>query len=135
MKSVRLLSFIVILVSKHIECESWTAKISDIGLAKLLMPDQIRTYTGARGTRGYVAPEWHKNIAISVKADDCSYEIVLLKILCCRKNVDVRELNKLVIGEEVDKMSLEKMVKVGLWSVQIEPALRPSMKSVIFMLC
>ena len=99
------------------------------------MPDQIRTYTGARGTRGYVAPEWHKNIAISVKADDYSYEIVLLKILCCRKNVDVRELNKLVIGEEVDKMSLEKMVKVGLWSVQIEPALRPSMKSVILMLC
>ena len=44
------------------------------------------------------------------------------------------ELNKLVIGEEVDKMSLEKMVKVGLWCIQEEPPLRPSMKNVVLML-
>ncbi|KAM3696348.1 hypothetical protein ACJW31_06G032000 [Castanea mollissima] len=130
------------------------AKISDFGLAKFLMPDQTRTYTGARGTRGYVAPEWHKNIPISVKADVYSYGIVLLEIVCCRKNIDVnastaeeivlsswafrcyaaRELHKLVIGEDVDKMSLEKMVQVGLWCIQEEPALRPSMKSVVLML-
>ena len=134
--------------------DCWNAKISDFGLAKFLMPDQTRTFTGARGTRGYVAPEWHKNIPISVKADVYSYGIVLLEIVCCRKNIDVnastaeeivlsswafrcyaaRELYKLVIGEEVDKMSLEKMVQVGLWCIQEEPALRPSMKSVVLML-
>ena len=109
--------------------DSWTAKICDFGLAKFLMPDQTRTFTGARGTRGYVAPEWHKNIPISVKADVYSYGIVLLEIVCCRKNIDVNastaeeivlsslaykcfaagELNKLVIGEGVDKMSLGKI--------------------------
>ncbi|KAF3953519.1 hypothetical protein CMV_021049 [Castanea mollissima] len=45
-----------------------------------------------------------------------------------------RDLYKLVIGEEVDIMSLEKMVKVGLWCIQEEPALRPTMKNVVLML-
>ncbi|KAF4377016.1 hypothetical protein G4B88_027655 [Cannabis sativa] len=38
--------------------ENRDAKIADFGLAKLLMPDQTRTHTGIRGTRGFVAPEW-----------------------------------------------------------------------------
>ncbi|GMP51663.1 hypothetical protein CsSME_00017807 [Camellia sinensis var. sinensis] len=136
--------------------EFWNAKISDFGLAKLLMPDQTRTFTGVRGTRGYLAPEWQRNNPISVKADVYSYGIVLLEIVCCRRNLEVnvstpeevvlsnwvyrcfagRELNKLtVVGdEEVDMKTLENMVKVGLWCIQDEPALRPSMKSVVLML-
>ncbi|XP_062011142.1 G-type lectin S-receptor-like serine/threonine-protein kinase LECRK3 [Rosa rugosa] len=134
--------------------EFWNAKISDFGLAKLLMPDQTRTFTGIRGTRGYLAPEWQKNTPISVKADIYSFGIVLLELMCCRRNLDVRvredeivlstwvykcfvsrELHKLIVGgEEVNKKSLENMVKVGLWCIQDEPALRPSMKSVVLML-
>ncbi|XP_059433157.1 G-type lectin S-receptor-like serine/threonine-protein kinase LECRK1 [Corylus avellana] len=132
----------------------WTAKISDFGLAKFLMPDQTRTFTGIRGTRGYLAPEWYKNNPISVRADVYSYGIVLLEILCCRRNIEInisnedemilstwiykcfigRELDKIVRGEEVDKATLENMVKVALWCIQDEPALRPSMKSVLLML-
>ncbi|XP_059432732.1 G-type lectin S-receptor-like serine/threonine-protein kinase LECRK1 [Corylus avellana] len=132
----------------------WTAKISDFGLAKFLMPDQTRTFTGIRGTRGYLAPEWYKNTPISVRADVYSYGMVLLEILCCRKNIELnvsnneevvlstwiykcfvgRELDKIVHGEEVDKTALENMVKLGLWCIQDEPALRPSMKSVLLML-
>ncbi|KAL6227918.1 hypothetical protein ACLB2K_001872 [Fragaria x ananassa] len=134
--------------------EFWNAKISDFGLAKLLMPDQTRTFTGIRGTRGYLAPEWQRNTPISVKADVYSFGIVLLEIVCCRRNLDInvrvdeivlstwvykcfvgRELHKLIVGaEEVNKTSLENMVKVGLWCIQDEPALRPSMKSVVLML-
>ncbi|XP_030517092.1 G-type lectin S-receptor-like serine/threonine-protein kinase LECRK1 isoform X2 [Rhodamnia argentea] len=132
----------------------WTAKISDFGLAKLLMPDQTRTFTGVRGTRGYMAPEWQKNTPISLKTDVYSYGIVLLEIVCCRRNMEVDvqrpeeivlsswvymhfeagELEKLVRGEEVERKSLEKLIKVGLWCIQDEPALRPSMKCVAMML-
>ncbi|XP_077237839.1 G-type lectin S-receptor-like serine/threonine-protein kinase LECRK1 [Tasmannia lanceolata] len=133
----------------------WTAKISDFGLAKLLMPDQTRTFTGVRGTRGYLAPEWHKNTPISVKADVYSFGVVLLEIVCCRSNVELDvaedeivlsewvyscfvggdgELGKLLGDEEVEEARLERMVKVGLWCIQNEPHLRPSMKTVILML-
>ncbi|KAL0007934.1 hypothetical protein SO802_009436 [Lithocarpus litseifolius] len=115
-----------------------------------LYRDQTRTFTGARGTRGYLAPEWLTNTAISVKADVYSYGIVLLEIVCCRRNIELdvsneeeiilstwiykcfvaRELHKILRGEEADKTMVENMVKVALWCIQDEPALRPTMKSV-----
>ncbi|RVW32726.1 G-type lectin S-receptor-like serine/threonine-protein kinase LECRK1 [Vitis vinifera] len=129
------------------------AKISDFGLAKLLMHDQTNTFTGIRGTRGYVAPEWHRKLAVTVKADVYSYGIVLLETICCRRNVDwslpeeeaileewvyhcleAGELGKLVGDEEVDKRQLERMVKVGLWCILDEPSLRPSMNKVLLIL-
>ncbi|KAI9126081.1 hypothetical protein K1719_003499 [Acacia pycnantha] len=44
-----------------------------------------------------------------------------------------RELKKLVLGEDVDLTMLENMVKVGIWCIQDEPFLCPSMKSVMLM--
>ncbi|XXG72921.1 hypothetical protein AAC387_Pa07g1914 [Persea americana] len=117
------------------------------------MPNQTRTFTGPRGTRGYVAPEWHRNVPITVKADVYSFGIVLLEIVCCRRNLDVEapeseiilcewvygifetgQLGKLMVGEDVEKALVDRMVKVGLWCIQNEPSLRPSMKNVILML-
>ncbi|KAL5555692.1 hypothetical protein UlMin_037928 [Ulmus minor] len=133
--------------------ENRRAKISDFGLAKLLRPDQTRTFTGIRGTRGYVAPEWHRRLPITVKADVYSFGIVLLEIICCRKNViwdlpeeeaileewafdcfESGELLKLVGSEEIEKKQLNRIVKVALWCIQDEPSLRPSMKKVLLML-
>ncbi|KAL3510898.1 hypothetical protein ACH5RR_030299 [Cinchona calisaya] len=130
------------------------AKISDFGLAKLLNHDQTRTYTAVRGTRGYVAPEWHRKLPVTVKADVYSFGIVLLEIICCRKSVDwntsedqaileewaydcyeAGEIHKLVGGDEVvDLRKLERMIKIAIWCIQDEPTLRPSMKKVLLML-
>ncbi|KAA8531032.1 hypothetical protein F0562_005741 [Nyssa sinensis] len=45
------------------------AKISDFELSKLLKQDQNNTFIGIRGTRSYVAPEWHRKLLVTVKAD------------------------------------------------------------------
>ncbi|PWA53824.1 bulb-type lectin domain-containing protein [Artemisia annua] len=129
------------------------AKISDFGLAKLLENDQTRTNTLIRGTRGYVAPEWHKKLPITVKVDVYSFGILFFNILCCRRNVDnslpvdeavlaewvydcyeAGQVSKLVNGEDVDNWTLVRMVQVGLWCIQEDPSIRPSMKKVLLML-
>ncbi|KAM0939862.1 putative protein kinase RLK-Pelle-SD-2b family [Dioscorea sansibarensis] len=130
--------------------ENWSAKISDFGLAKLLMPPQTRTFTGIRGTRGYLAPEWHQNAPITVKTDVYSFGIVLLEVLCCRKNMELEaevdeiilsqwvcscylagELEKVVLDVEVDMVEFERVVKVALWCIQTDPTQRPSMKNLM----
>uniref|UniRef100_A0A2N9EHF5 Receptor-like serine/threonine-protein kinase n=1 Tax=Fagus sylvatica TaxID=28930 RepID=A0A2N9EHF5_FAGSY len=129
------------------------AKISDFGLAKLLDPDKSKTFTGIRGTKGYVAPEWHRKQPVTIKVDVYSFGIVLFELICGRKCVDwnlpdekaileewvyhcyeAGELGNLVGDQEVDKRQLERMVKVGLWCTLYEPSLRPLIKNVLLML-
>lgn len=64
-------------------------KISDFGLAKLISPEQSGFFTTMRGTRGYLAPEWLTNSAISDRTDVYSYGMVLLEIIRGRKNRSV----------------------------------------------
>ncbi|XP_023874679.1 G-type lectin S-receptor-like serine/threonine-protein kinase LECRK1 [Quercus suber] len=134
--------------------DTWTAKISDFGLARLSVPNQMKIVMGIEGTSEYSAPEWQKNGLISVKADIYSFGVLLLEIVCCRHSIEVNvlaadeilisnwvynclvagQLDKLVEDENVDVKTLERMVKVGLWCIQDDPALRPPMKNVILML-
>ncbi|XP_048332186.2 G-type lectin S-receptor-like serine/threonine-protein kinase At5g35370 [Ziziphus jujuba] len=67
----------------HDQCQ---AKISDFGLSKLLSPEQSSLFTTMRGTRGYLAPEWLTNAAISEKTDVYSFGMVLLEVVSGRKN-------------------------------------------------
>ncbi|KAJ1287212.1 hypothetical protein BS78_03G413700 [Paspalum vaginatum] len=134
---------------------SGTAKIADFGLAKLLQPDQTRTFTGVRGTRGYVAPEWYRGAGpVTVKADVYSYGVVLLEIVTCRRSMELEEAGEertlmemahqwLATGEvepvmgtdeALDAAELERALKVAVWCAQAEPQARPAMKSVILML-
>ncbi|KAI3676928.1 hypothetical protein L1987_86543 [Smallanthus sonchifolius] len=69
----------------------YNAKISYFGLAKLLMMNESRTNTGIRGTKGYVAPEWFRNTAVTIKVDVYSFGVLLLEIISCRKNVKNNE--------------------------------------------
>jgi len=74
-----------ILLDDHLQ-----AKISDFGLSKLLSPEQSGLFTTMRGTRGYLAPEWLTNSAISERTDVYSFGMVLLELVSGRKNCLIR---------------------------------------------
>jgi hypothetical protein len=137
--------------------ETWTARISDFGIAKLLKTDQTRTTTVIRGTKGYVAPEWFRNMPVTVKVDVYSFGIVLLELICCRKNFEAevedenqmiladwacdcysyRKLDLLVGNDEkaMDDMErVEKYVMIAIWCIQVDPTIRPTMKKVVQMM-
>ncbi|CAL1375946.1 unnamed protein product [Linum trigynum] len=142
--------------------DGMTARISDFGLAKLLLSDHTRTKTVIRGTRGYVAPEWFKNVAITAKVDVYSFGVMLLEIVCCRKSVEmemeesgeeekailtdwaydcyaVGRMDLLVGKEEAaaareDGGRLKKWVMIALWCIQEDPLVRPTMKRVVEMM-
>ncbi|CAI9769422.1 unnamed protein product [Fraxinus pennsylvanica] len=132
-------------------------KISDFGLAKLLLAEQSRAArTHIRGTIGYFAPEWFRKASITVKVDVYSFGVMLLEIICCKSSVvfsmeeeeealidwaydcySKKKLNKMVENDEAasnDMKSVERLVMVAIWCIQEDPSLRPSMKRITQML-
>ncbi|KAL5545493.1 hypothetical protein UlMin_005180 [Ulmus minor] len=137
--------------------DSFSARISDFGLAKILKTNQTRTATQIRGTKGYVAPEWFRNVPVSVKVDIYSYGIVLLELICCRKSFEseAEDDNQMILADwaydcyKYEKLDLlvgnddearsdmkrvKKYVMIAVWCIQEEPSLRPTMKKVTQML-
>ncbi|XP_041022746.1 G-type lectin S-receptor-like serine/threonine-protein kinase SD2-5 [Juglans microcarpa x Juglans regia] len=136
--------------------DKYLAKVSDFGLAKLMTREQSHVFTTLRGTRGYLAPEWITNYAISEKSDVYSYGMVLLEIIGGRKNFDPAETSEkshfpsyafkmLEKGKLRDILDSQLMIdendervftaiKVALWCVQEDMNLRPSMTKVVQML-
>ncbi|KAJ8770848.1 hypothetical protein K2173_021763 [Erythroxylum novogranatense] len=135
----------------------YNARISDFGLAKLLVLNQSQTLTAIRGTKGYVAPEWFRSMPVTVKVDVYSFGVLLLEIICCRRSVERTEsiaekailtdwaydcycegsLDALVEYEPEaleDRARLKRFVMVAIWCIQEDPSLRPSMWQVIRML-
>ncbi|KAL9400343.1 hypothetical protein Peur_009304 [Populus x canadensis] len=132
------------------------AKVSDFGLAKLMNREQSHVFTTLRGTRGYLAPEWITNYAISEKSDVYSYGMLLLEIIGGRKNFDPAESSekshfpsyafkmmeegklkeildsKLRLDNDDDRVSTS--IKVALWCIQEDMNIRPSMTKVVQML-
>ncbi|GLJ12389.1 hypothetical protein SUGI_0189930 [Cryptomeria japonica] len=136
-------------------------KVSDFGLAKLLSREESQAFTTMRGTRGYLAPEWLTNSAISDKTDVYSYGMLVLEIVGGRKNSLTPEsgaqaqdtfnyfpTHALRLCEErrfsevadprlegrfqVDQV--EKLVKIALCCVHEDSNLRPTMSKVVHML-
>ncbi|RID76787.1 hypothetical protein BRARA_B03739 [Brassica rapa] len=68
--------------------ESYSPRISDSGLAKLLRMNQTNTLTNICGT---IAMEWFRNNPISSKVDVYCYGVMLLEIVCCKKAVDLED--------------------------------------------
>ncbi|POO01306.1 Serine/threonine protein kinase [Trema orientale] len=125
------------------ECNN--VKISDFDLAKLLAMNQSQTHTAIRGTKGYAAPEWFKNMPITTKVDVYSFGVVLLEVVCRRSSVDMEisgeekeiltdwaydcyqdgALDDLVSFEVEalsDRKKLETYVMVAMWCIQENPS-------------
>ncbi|KAL3502832.1 hypothetical protein ACH5RR_037281 [Cinchona calisaya] len=67
--------------------ENFEGKSSDFGLSKLIDKDQNQVVTTMTGTLGYMAPEWLSSV-ITEKVDVYSFGVMVLEILCRRKNLD-----------------------------------------------
>ncbi|XP_009778145.1 G-type lectin S-receptor-like serine/threonine-protein kinase SD2-5 [Nicotiana tabacum] len=138
-----------ILLDQHLN-----AKISDFGLSKLIEKDKSKVVTRMRGTPGYLAPEWLSSI-ITEKVDVYAFGIVLLELLCGRKNLDRsqadeedvhlvsvlrRKAEQEKLMDMVDKnnedMQLHReevteMMSIAAWCLQGDYTKRPSMTLVV----
>ncbi|KAL2895963.1 G-type lectin S-receptor-like serine/threonine-protein kinase SD2-5 [Bienertia sinuspersici] len=140
-----------VLLDEHFE-----ARVSDFGLAKLMTREQSHVFTTLRGTRGYLAPEWLTNYAISEKSDVYSYGMVLLEIIGGRKNYDpsfssekshfpayaskmmeegnLREIVDSSLEYDPNDESVRTAIKVALWCIHEDMSMRPPMSIVVQML-
>ncbi|KAI3699088.1 hypothetical protein L2E82_43115 [Cichorium intybus] len=138
--------------------QNLSPKISDFGLAKLF-PDKgsMISMSHLRGTPGYIAPElFSRNFGhISHKSDVYSYGMMILEMVGGRKNIEVGAdhtseiyfpywiYKKIELDEELGlhrSMSSEenemarKMIIVGLWCIQTDPLIRPTITKALEML-
>ncbi|KAL3509094.1 hypothetical protein ACH5RR_028495 [Cinchona calisaya] len=132
--------------------ENFNAKVSDFGLSKLMDRDKSQVVTTMRGTPGYMAPEWRLS-KITEKVDVYSFGIVLLEIICRRRNFDGRsetsshllrllqsksKNNKLLhivrnFDEDMKNNAeeVERMIKIAAWCLQDDHTRRPCMSTLV----
>ncbi|KAL8236844.1 hypothetical protein R6Q59_017925 [Mikania micrantha] len=132
-------------------------KIGDFGLARFFPEDQAYLSTTFAGTLGYTAPEYAIRGELSEKADIYSFGVVVLEIISCRKNTDLRlssemqylpeyawklyERSKMIdlIDPRMQKdgfsvKDVMKTVHMALLCLQPLPDTRPAMSEIVAML-
>uniref|UniRef100_F6GSL9 Cysteine-rich receptor-like protein kinase 1 n=1 Tax=Vitis vinifera TaxID=29760 RepID=F6GSL9_VITVI len=134
--------------------ENLNPKIADFGLARCVAPDKSHVSTGIAGTLGYMAPEYLVRGQLSEKADVYAYGVLILEIVCGRKNCIfvqgsdsvlqtvwkhyksnsvVRSVDPSLKGD-FPLNEARNVVQIGLLCTQASFALRPSMSQVVQML-
>ncbi|MQM06547.1 hypothetical protein Taro_039371, partial [Colocasia esculenta] len=134
--------------------EAFNAKVSDFGLSKLIDRDQSQVLTTMRGTPGYLAPEWLTSM-ITEKVDVYSFGIVVLEMVCGRRNFDVGSRpkpNSTLVKEAISAAQEDRLLEIvdgkcggvefytdeavktlrmALWCLQGDPDKRPPMSVVV----
>ncbi|VAI07487.1 unnamed protein product [Triticum turgidum subsp. durum] len=127
-------------------------KVADFGMAKLIGRDFSHALTTARGTVGYLAPEWVLGLPITPKADVYSYGMTLLELVSGRRNRDaggrgaghfplwaatkvsegqfVALLDERLAGD-ADVGELGRACSVACWCIQQSEEMRPTMGQVV----
>ncbi|XP_074359325.1 cold-responsive protein kinase 1-like [Apium graveolens] len=133
-----------------------TAKISDFGIAKLLPAHLSHITTQVAGTLGYLAPEYATRGRLTRKADVYSLGILILEIVCGRRNRDSRlpskqkfllemawelyqerDITGLVDASLNGNFSVNeasRYIKIAFLCTQDDPKSRPSMSTIVNML-
>jgi serine/threonine protein kinase len=134
---------------------SFTAKLGDFGLARLVDHTRAARTTMVAGTRGYIDPECAVTCRATTRSDVYSFGVVLLEIACGRKPVIPEENEGRVLlvrwvwelygrgqllaavdarlldaAGELDAVEaeLERALVVGLWCAHPDSAARPSIR-------
>lgn len=132
--------------------ESYTAKLSDFGLGKLLPLLDSHGLTKTHNAVGYIAPELAQSSRISDKCDVYSFGVILLELVTGRKPVERPAGNEVVVLCEYVRSLIEQgsasdcfdrrlrgfvedeliqVMKVGLICTVETPSRRPSMAEVV----
>uniref|UniRef100_A0ACD5VYW2 Uncharacterized protein n=1 Tax=Avena sativa TaxID=4498 RepID=A0ACD5VYW2_AVESA len=133
--------------------DSFSAKVSDFGLSKLMDRDESQVVTRMRGTPGYMAPEW-LTYQITEKVDVYSFGVVVMEIISGRKNLDYSQpegsvqlitllqgkaengqLEDMIDGNSDDmrlhKEEVVEVMKLAMWCMQSDKNRRPAMSLVV----
>ncbi|XP_058094741.1 G-type lectin S-receptor-like serine/threonine-protein kinase SRK [Magnolia sinica] len=131
-------------------------KISDFGMARIFKGNQTQGNTNrVVGTYGYMSPEYAINGLFSVKSDVFSFGVLLLEIISGKRNNGYHNPDSNLMGHAwhlwnegrsldlVDSSIADscptnevlRCIHVGLLCVQENVTSRPTMLSVVSMLC
>ncbi|XP_028767834.1 putative receptor-like protein kinase At4g00960 [Neltuma alba] len=137
--------------------EDLNPKISDFGMAKIFGVDQTQASTSrVVGTFGYMAPEYAMHGHISIKSDIYSFGVLILEIISGKKNTSFYissyaedllsyawrlwregrplELLDPSLRDSCSRNEVTKCIHISLLCIQENPALRPTIQSIMVML-
>ncbi|KAK2978974.1 hypothetical protein RJ640_017538 [Escallonia rubra] len=138
--------------------EDLNPKISDFGTARIFRGNQSQANTSrVVGTFGYMSPEYALDGIFSEKSDVFSFGVLLLEVISGRKNIGffrqdpdsnlmryawelwnsnrALELLDSSMGDAYPADEVMRCIQIGLLCVQDQAIDRPTMVSIVFMLC
>nr|BAJ86583.1 predicted protein [Hordeum vulgare subsp. vulgare] len=129
---------------------SFTAKLGDFGLARLINDGRRSHTTGIAGTMGYIDPESVLAGTASVESDVYSFGVVLLEVASGQRPALVQEEGDVIhlvqwvwelygrglildaadkrLSGEFEGRKMERVMVVGLWCAHPDRGMRPSIR-------